>query len=338
MTLKRAVSSLIVLTTTTAALLGAAALPGRAPAPQGMNVLLMGTDGRDTITAAEKREFHAGGFACNCTDVLMLVHVSARRDRVSVVGLPRDSYAEIPAYRDEAGRERPPRPSKINGAYAAGGAPLAVRTVESMTGLRIDRYLQLDFRRFMDAVDGVGGVEVCTARRLKDKTTKLDLKPGRHRLGGGRALQYVRSRKTDRSADLGRIQRQQRFLVAALRGVRGERLLADPVAAGRVMRTLLGSGRVEQGFSAVELVELAAALDRVPAEATEFATVPIAGFRPIRPDIGSTLAWDREKADAMFARLREDRPLISAGADPKPLDPPRFTYSVTVRGSAYACP
>ncbi|WP_203615435.1 LCP family protein [Streptomyces sp. SID13726] len=335
--MKRTLSSVVL--ATSALLLAGAVLPGEAaPAAHGTNILLMGTDGRDTISAAEKREFHAGGFACDCTDVLMVVHVSARRDRVSVVGLPRDSYADLPAHRDEiTGKKRPARPSKINGAYAEGGPRLTVATVESMTGLRVDHYLQLDFRRFIDAVNEVGGVEVCTARPLKDRATKLDLKPGKHRLGGGQALQYVRSRKVDRAADLGRIQRQQRFLVQALRGLQAKHLLTDPVATAGLARTLLGSGRGEQGFTARDLVELATALHKVPARNTEFATVPMAGFNPTRQDIGSTLAWDRAKAAAMFTKLREDRPLLRPGAHPKPYDPPRMTRAVTVRGSAYAC-
>ncbi|MFF0017553.1 LCP family protein [Streptomyces sp. NPDC005374] len=335
--MKRTLSS-VVLATSALLLPGAVPPAPAAPAAHGTNILLMGTDGRDTISAAEKHKFHAGGFACDCTDVLMVVHVSARRDRVSVVALPRDSYADIPAHRDEAtGAKRPARPSKINGAYAEGGPRLTVATVESMTGMDFDHYLQVDFRRFIDAVNQVGGVEVCTARRLKDPATRLDLKPGKHRLGGGKALQYVRSRKVDQAADLGRIQRQQRFLVQALRGLQAKRLLTDPVAAARVVRTLLGSARVDQGFSAGDLLELAAALHKVPAKNTEFATVPVAGFNPTRPDIGSTLAWDRAKADAMFTKLRKDQPLLKAGAQPKPYDPPRMTRAVTVRGSAYAC-
>ncbi|WP_424886490.1 LCP family protein [Streptomyces sp. SAI-126] len=336
--MKRTLSS-VVLATSALLLGGAAVLPGGATsAPHGTNILVMGTDGRDTISAAEKRKYHAGGIACDCTDTLMVVHVSARRDRVSVVALPRDSYADIPAYRDEAtGAKRPSHPSKINGAYAEGGPRLTVATVESMTGLNIHHFLQLDFRRFIDAVNDVGGVEVCTPRRLKDRATKLDLKPGAHRLAGGPALQYVRSRHVDRAADLGRIQRQQRFLVQALRGLRAKGLLTDPAATARLMRVLLGSGQVDQGFGARDLVELAAALNKVPARNTEFAAVPVAGFNETRPDVGSTLAWDRAKADAMFGKLREDRPLLRAGAHPKPYDPPRLMRSVTVRGSAYAC-
>ncbi|MET8162929.1 LCP family protein [Streptomyces sp. NPDC005329] len=331
---------------TTGALLGSSALPslpglpglpGRAPAPRGMNILLMGTDERDTLTAGQKHEFHAGGKPCGCSDVLMLIHLSAQRDRVSVIGMPRDSYAEIPPYREKPGaRERPPHPAKLNAAYQEGGPELTIRTVESMAKLNIDRFLQVDFRRFINSVDEIGGVEVCTPRPLKDSATKLDLKPGKHRLGGGQALQYVRSRHLDGSADLGRIQRQQRFLVQAWREVKERKLLTHPRGMTHLAEMLLGSKR--QGFSAGELVELVAALHRLPDSATEFTTVPIAGFVPARLGIGAALAWDAKEADTLFTKVRDDRPLVERGAEPKPKDPPDILGKpVPVRGSAYAC-
>ncbi len=314
---------------------------GGAPA-KSTDILLLGTDGRSTITEKERRKFHAGGVPCNCADVMMLVHVSAARDRVSVIGLPRDSLATIPAYRPKpSAKQRPAHPAKLNAAYAEGGAPLVERTVEAATGVSVEHYLQLDFRRFIDAVDQVGGVAVCTNRRLKDSKTKLNLAPGRHLLKGGQALQYVRSRKVDLSADLGRIQRQQRFLVAALGQLTARKVLTDPAAMARVARTLLGPAKVQQGFGkdgTKALVALASALRKVPATRTEFATVPIAGFNPPKPGIGSTLRWDAAKAKAMFTKVREDRPLIAAGSDPKPSDPPPFGKDVPVRGSRLACP
>ncbi|WP_306952214.1 LCP family protein [Streptomyces sp. B4I13] len=320
----------------TGALLGSSALPGRAHAPRAMNVLLMGTDERDTISVGEKHAFHAGGQACGCTDVLMLIHLSARRDRVSVISLPRDSWAHIPQYRDANGRLRKAHPAKINAAFQEGGPELTVRTVESMTKVSVDRFVQVDFRRFMDSVNEVGGVEVCTPRRLKDSATKMDLKPGKHRLGGGQSLQYVRSRHVDTSADLGRIQRQQRFLVQALHEVQERGLLADPRRTLHLVRTLLGDGR--QGFSLNELAREAAALRRLPDAATEFTTVPVGGVAPASLGIGSALAWDDQKADALFTKMRKDQPLVAGGSSPEPKDPPTVLGStVPVRGSAYAC-
>ncbi|MEU6349408.1 LCP family protein [Streptomyces sp. NPDC047072] len=309
----------------------------RPRAGAGTTILLMGTDGRKTITRAEKRRFHAGGAACNCADTLMLVHVSARRDRVSVVSLPRDSLARIPRHRDRVGDWVPEHRAKINAAYAEGGAKLSVRTVEALTGVRVDRYLQVDFRRFMDSVDAVGGVDVCTARPLRDAATKLRLAPGRHHLGGGQALQYVRSRKTDRSADLGRIQRQHRFLVAVLNKVRAEQGLRDVPELVRVGRTLLGSVKVDQGFSAEELASLARVLTELPPSATEFTTVPVNGFNANIRGVGSTLRWDRGAAAKVFAKLRDDRPLTPRNSRNRPTDPPRFAATVAVRGWTLGC-
>ncbi|WP_237330265.1 LCP family protein [Streptomyces sp. BA2] len=299
----------------------------------GTNILLMGTDGRDTITRKEKRKFYAGGVACNCTDTLMLVHVSEAGDHVSVVSLPRDSHADIPAHRDEAtGRERPAHPGKINGAYAEGGPALSVRTVEGMTGVRVDRYLQLDFRRFMDSVETVGGVRVCTPRPLKDRTTRLDLAPGSHLLGGGRSLQYVRSRHVDASADFGRIQRQQRFLLGALRSVRTGNVLADPVRAARLGRSLVGAARVDRGFSTEQILTLAAQLGRLPASSMEFTTVPVSGFSE-----NGSLKWDRAKAGKVFAAINRDRPLTPPDSKARLSDPPRFGSPATVRGGTLEC-
>jgi LCP family protein required for cell wall assembly len=124
---------------------------------RGMNVLLVGTDGRDRITPAEKATYHLGGAPCHCTDTVMILHVSADRSRVSVVSLPRDSYAVVPAHRDlVTGRERAAHPIKLNAAYAEGGPGLTVRTVEQMTHVKISHYVEVDFTSFMKTVDALG--------------------------------------------------------------------------------------------------------------------------------------------------------------------------------------
>lgn len=65
-----------------------------------MNVLLVGTDGRDKITEAERLKYRLGGEPCHCTDTIMIVHISEDRERASVVSLPRDSYAMTPEHVD----------------------------------------------------------------------------------------------------------------------------------------------------------------------------------------------------------------------------------------------
>ncbi|MBN3929109.1 LCP family protein [Streptomyces verrucosisporus] len=284
----------------------------------GLNFLVVGTDGRDTVTEEERQRYSLGGTPCNCTDTLMLVHLSADRDRASVVSIPRDSYTEFPPYTDPAtGELRTGRTGKINAAYSLGGPHLTVRTIEKMTGVRVDHYLEVDFTSFMRTVDALGGVPVCTTRPLTDSRSGLDLPAGTTRLDGGRALQYVRARQVDAEGDLGRIKRQQRFLASVISEATGGGVLTDPVRLRRVASALLGSVRADRDFGARELLALGRAMRDFTAASSEFASVPLEDLDHSVPGIGSTVTWDEEKAGKMFAALRLDRPLspgTAAGA------------------------
>ncbi|MCG3043211.1 LCP family protein [Streptomyces fenghuangensis] len=284
----------------------------------GLNFLVVGTDGRDTVTEEERQRYSLGGTPCNCTDTLMLVHLSADRDRASVVSIPRDSYTEFPPYTDPAtGELRTGRTGKINAAYSLGGPHLTVRTVEKMTGVRVDHYLEVDFTSFMRTVDALGGVPVCTTRPLTDSRSGLDLPAGTTRLDGGQALQYVRARQVDAEGDLGRIKRQQRFLASVIDEATGNGVLTDPVRLRRVASALLGSVRADRDFGARELLALGRAMRDFTAASSEFASVPLEDPDHSVPGIGSTVTWDEEKAGKMFAALRLDRPLspgTAAGA------------------------
>ncbi|WP_431044066.1 LCP family protein [Streptomyces sp. P1-3] len=276
----------------------------------GMNVLLVGTDGRDKISLADRRRYQLGGAPCHCTDTMMLVHLSGDRERASVVSLPRDSYARIPAYTDRrTGERHPAHPQKINAAYAEGGPSLTVRTVEHMTGVHIDHYVELDFTSFIRTVDVVGGVEVCTRRPLRDSHTGLDLAAGKHTLDGGQALQYVRSRHLDGAADLSRMGRQQRFLAALLRKATDSGVLLNPVKFNKVATTMLGSVRADRGFGTLELVALGRAMRGFTPSSSEFASVPLRDASHHVPGVGSTVRWDKAGAARLFKAIRQDRPL-----------------------------
>ncbi|MBL1090448.1 MULTISPECIES: LCP family protein [Streptomyces] len=276
----------------------------------GLNFLVVGTDGRDKLTQEEKEKYHLGGQPCHCTDTLMLVHLSADRDRASIVSLPRDSYAEVPAHTDAAtGRARAAHPIKLNAAYAEGGPNLTVRTVEHMTGVHIDHYLEVDFTSFMRTVDAVGGVEICTVRPLRDSYTGLNLPVGKAQLNGGQALQYVRSRHIDGSADLGRMQRQQRFLAALIHKITSSGVLMNPIRFKDVADTMLASVRADPGFEANDLVDLGQAMRGFTPSSSEFTSVPLGDVAKPVPGVGSTVRWDPVRAPKLFEAIREDRPL-----------------------------
>ncbi|BAG21319.1 LCP family protein [Streptomyces griseus] len=288
----------------------------------GTNLLLVGTDGRDTITEAERKKYRLGGAPCHCTDTIMLVHLSADRQRASVVSLPRDSYAEMPAHTDRTtGKHHESHPVKLNAAYAEGGPTLTVRTVENMTKVKIDHYLEVDFTSFMKTVDAVGGVKICTARPMKDSYTGLNLPAGSHELDGGRALQYVRSRHVDVGSDLGRMQRQQKFLAALIKQVTSSGVLLNPVKFQQVSASALGSVRADEGFGTEQMLALGKAMKGFGPASSEFASVPVGNPSFPVKGIGSTVRWDAAKAKKLFQALREDKPL--APAEPKPAAGPK---------------
>jgi LCP family protein required for cell wall assembly len=291
-------------------------MKNRPRAGHGMNVLLVGTDGRDKITERERRAFRLGGAPCHCTDTMMIVHISDNRDRATVVSLPRDSYAELPARTDPAtGQQHPAHPIRLNAAYSEGGPQLTVRAVESMTHVKIDHYLEVDFTSFMKTVDVLGGVKICTPAPMKDAYSGLDLAAGTHTLKGGQALQYVRARHVDGTSDLGRMKRQQRFLASLIEKAASSGVLLNPMRFRDVARAVLGSVRADETFGTDELLDLARAMRDFSPSSSEFVTVPIGQMNYEVRGVGSTLKWDQAKADQLFTSLRDDKPLTT--------DPPR---------------
>ncbi|MFD4380845.1 LCP family protein, partial [Streptomyces bacillaris] len=314
-------------------------MKNRPQSGHGTNLLLVGTDGRDTITKEEKQKYKLGGAPCHCTDTIMLVHLSADKQRASVVSLPRDSYAEIPPHTDRTtGEKHSSHPVKLNAAYAEGGPTLTVRTVEHMTGVKIDHYLEVDFTSFMKTVDAVGGVQICTARPMKDSYTGLDLPAGTHRLDGGQALQYVRSRHVDVASDLGRMQRQQKFMAALIKQATGNGVLLNPVKFQQVSASVLGSVRADEGFGTEEMLALGKAMKDFSPASSEFTSVPVGNPSFPVKGIGSTVRWDEAKSKKLFQALREDRPLApvkpkpGGGGAPPPPPPPGGGGGGVLRG------
>lgn len=311
-------------------------MKNRPRAGDGMNVLMVGTDGRDRISEEERQKYRLGGAPCHCTDTVMIVHISEDREHASVVSLPRDSYAETPDHTDgTTGEHHEGHPLKLNAAYAEGGPQLTIRTVENMTRVKIDHYLEVDFTSFMKTVDVLGGVRICTAQPLKDSYTGLDLPAGTHRLMGGQALQYVRARHLDGASDLSRMTRQQHFLAALIDRATSSGILLNPLKFRDVTQAVLGSVRADEGFGTDELLALGRAMRNFSPSSSEFTTVPIGQMGYAVKGVGSTLKWDPAKSGRIFDALREDKPLAARKPEPKgppsvrvPVDPKQIRVQV----------
>ncbi|MFC4496028.1 LCP family protein, partial [Streptomyces ovatisporus] len=320
---------------------------GRPADRPGTNILLVGLDRRDGIDKATRNRLHVNGQQCDCADVMMLLHISADRDRVSVVSIPRDSYVRFAAHRDKGDgfgkiRGRTTRHAgKINSAHAHGGPALTVRTVEQATGVRVDHYAETDFVGFEKTVDRLKGAEVCTDKPLQDKNSGLKLAKGTHILDGNRTLRYVRARHLDPPGDLARVRRQQHVLGELMRTLAGDRFAGDPVELIRAANSLRQAVRTDSTLTVGRLAGFARDMRGLDAEQTEFATVPIGDFDHRAPVWGSSLRWDGPRARALFADLRADRPITGnpatgakPGSTPVPYAPE--TVKVRVEGSGEA--
>ncbi len=255
------------------------AAPGAA-----FNVLLLGVDGR--------------GGAHARSDTIMVVHVPADRKRVRAVSVPRDSLVRIPACKTAGGAVLPARRGLINSVFPEGGAGCAVKTMESLTSVRIDRTVLIDFDGFRAIVDALGGVRVTLPAPVDDPKAGLKLSAGRHRVSGRTALAYVRARYgVGDGSDLARIERQHQFLEALVREVR-ERATGNPVRLARFLTAVAGAVETTPGLRAGELRLLAESFGE--SGSITFDTVPV---RPARQD-PNRLEWDRAGAERMFAAFR----------------------------------
>ncbi|MDT0270729.1 LCP family protein [Streptomyces sp. DSM 44915] len=285
-------------------------LRDRPDAGSGLNILLIGTDSRDGLTEEERARYHVGGTSCRCADAILLLHISADRERVSMVSLPRDSFATLPEHTlPDTEEHHDAHDDKLNSALSHGGPQLMVRAVEDLTEVRIDHYLEVSFVSFMRAVDELGGVEVCTTEPLRDAYAGLDLPAGTSTLDGPGALAYVRARHLDGASDFGRMQRQQRFLAAFVDKAVSGGVLLNPGKVAALAGSLLDSVRADEGFGSEQMLALAGLMRHFSTESVEFASVPVADRERQLPGLGSTVIWDEAAADRLFAAFREDRPL-----------------------------
>ena len=177
---------------------------GRAERPakssSAVNYLIVGSDAREGLTTEQMQKLRVGTVATAAgkrSDSMMLIHISKSRDAAYVISIPRDTYALIPEHKNSKGVTIPAAPQKINAAYNFGGASLLVQTIEEMTNLKIDHYLEINFAGFANMIDALGGIQICTKKALSDSKSHLELPAGTHILDGITALAYVRSRELD---------------------------------------------------------------------------------------------------------------------------------------------
>jgi LCP family protein required for cell wall assembly len=265
---------------------------GRPEAGAGTNWLVVGSDSREGLSDQQVKDLHLGKVAGRRTDTIILLH-RPESGPPTLVSLPRDSYVPIPGH----GR------NKLNAAYAFGGAPLLARTVETVTGLRIDHYAEVGFGGFVGMTDAVGGVQLCPKRNINDHKSGLHVKKGCQEMDGSTALAYVRARYFDPQGDLGRVKRQQEFLGAVFDEAVSPTTLLNPfrvLSLGDAATTAL---TIDNGDGPVSLLRFALTMRAVAGGDGKRITVPVADVNYSTP-AGSAVKWDTQRALALFHSLR----------------------------------
>lgn len=317
---------------------------------QDENILIVGNDDRSNMTNKQVHELKVGRDGGSlATDTMMIVHVPADGSRATLISLPRDSYVHIPGY----GMNR------LNAAYAlayndasgtanqkrAAGANKLIHTIEELTGLNIDHFVQVSLLGFVTISDAIGGVEVNLCHSVDDTVaynrsigsnggSGLVLSKGKHVIKGVKALEFVRQRHNLPNGDLDRTARQRYFLTAAFRKV---------ASAG----TLLNIGRLKNLISAVDksiwvdsglnMLDLAKQLSNLSANNIVGKAIPFVNFWNDSP-VGSVERINPAQVKTFVQKLINDE--SSAYQAAKTVAPDTVKVSIenggTVNGGATA--
>ena len=291
------------------------------------NYLILGSDTRAGDNA--KYEETAGQVNGERSDTTILAHLSPNRDKAILVSFPRDAWVSLPECPKTGGGMSPAHDGQFNEAFAIGGPSCTVLAVQKLTGIKINHYIQVDFSGFKTMVDAVGGVPICTTKALRDDESGLRMDPGTSVLQGEQALAYVRARYgIGDGSDLGRIERQQKFLGAMMRAATGKKLLVNPVALTKFLGAATKSLTLDNDTSFGDLKALADQLNGLDPKRVSFVTAPIAnpaynppGFPPLRPGQGgSKVQLDDVAGRTLWDSIINDKPAAAPGSTtaPKP--------------------
>ena len=219
---------------------------------QPLNFLLLGSDSR--------------GDDRGRSDVMMLVHSDPSRAKLYLISLPRDLWVPIPGHGT----------NKINAAYAFGGAPLAVQTVENLLDIRIDNVATTDFAGFFQLIDDLGGVSVFNT--IPSTSRGFTFPRGELTLTGESALVYVRERYDLPRGDFDRAERQRLVVKAIVDKLASRQTFSDPVRLVSAINRISQTVAVDDTLTNERIVALAMDLQLTPGQQIEQQMVPVAGF------------------------------------------------------------
>ncbi|MGW2519774.1 LCP family protein [Streptomyces sp. NPDC001617] len=267
------------------------------------NILVLGSDSR----SGSNRKLGGGTDDGSArSDTAMIVHVYKGHKKASVVSIPRDTLIDRPECTDTKGTTHDAASGVMfNSAYTTGGAACAVKTVESLTGLRMDHYLEVDFAGFEKLINELGGVPVTTTKNISDKQSHLNLKAGTHTLDGQQALGLVRTRHgVGDGSDLGRIQLQQAFIKALVDQVKHVGIFTSPEKLYNLADTATKSVTADSDLGSIgSLASFAGGLKGISSSHMHMITMPVE-YDPANPN---RVIVKKAKAEQVWTALKNDQ-------------------------------
>ncbi|MEU4566194.1 LCP family protein [Micromonospora sp. NPDC023956] len=259
-----------------------------------LNILLVGSDSRDPDAPIDQSSKWRA-------DTIIVMHIPSSHAEAYLVSIPRDLYVPIPESpnADCGSGQR----GKINAAFAFGGLPLAVRTVECFTDVHLDHVMAVDFAGFKQVTDALGGVDLPVERTVTSihKPYRTFTKGVNH-MNGAEALDWIRQRKQFPDGDFARMRHQQEFLRALMDKAASSGTLTSPRQLNAFLKSVTDAVTVDQGFS---LIDMGVQFRKLRGENLTFVTSPHLGSETI--DGESVVVSDREKALAMYRAMAGDR-------------------------------
>jgi LCP family protein required for cell wall assembly len=255
----------------------------------GTTILLVGSD--PGLSAPGRS--HRAGWRDDLvrSDLVTLLHLTADHRALYVISLPADGVVDIPGL----------GPGTLSDAATSGGSRLVARTVEQLTGVRLDRLAVIDLDAIAEMVDLLGGVVVDVPRQA------CGLPTGPRHLDGRAALAYVALQPCLPRKDLDRVQRQQSLLRALMRAAVDGGKVTQPLTMSRVLRAGARHLALEKGFSYPSMLGTLWSMRHLRTSDTTFLTVPVAA-KPLPTRNGSDYVLLDEQADRqLWTALRRDR-------------------------------
>ena len=284
-----------------------------------LNVLVYGDDSRVGLTPHEQYILRTGHDQSNNTDTIMLVHISPGRHGVTVMSIPRDTM--VPMYQCESGpgytgqQADPNSDVIINSLLQIGGPTCLWKTVEQVTGIRIDHFIGIGMLGFVKVVDDLGGVNVCVPFNVHDPVSGLDLKAGEQQINGIQALAFWRTREDlGTGSDLERIQRDQFMSAQVVKGVLHSGLLSNPIKMVSVVTDAAASMTTDSGMTLSDLVQIGESFRNLSSQNVQFITVPNEPWTQ-NPD---RVQFLQPQASQVFAAIARDITVPKVSTTPAP--------------------